>query len=237
MKIKKDKLIISVIIGIMFFALTLVTFIQFKTISYTDINALETMQETELRKELTAIKTKYTEALEELQETQTMIKEYQETINTDKEASVLLASELEKSRNLLGKNAVQGEGIIVTLADVEVGKYGKIYARDLIELVNELKAAGAEAISINGHRIINTSYIVDLNATFISINGETEVSPYEVKAIGDTTYLESGLSQKQYGYIDTKVNEGKNVILDTNKNILINEYSGTFGFNYAKEVE
>lgn len=237
MKIKKDKLIISVIIGIMFFALTLVTFIQFKTISYTDINALETMQETELRKELTAIKTKYTEALEELQETQTMIKEYQETINTDKEASVLLASELEKSRNLLGKNAVQGEGIIVTLADVEVGKYGKIYARDLIELVNELKAAGAEAISINGHRIINTSYIVDLNATFISINGETEVSPYEVKAIGDTTYLESGLSQKQYGYIDTKVNEGKNVTLDTNKNILINEYSGTFGFNYAKEVE
>lgn len=237
MKIKKDKLIISIIIGIMFFALTLITFIQFKTISYTDINALETMQETELRKELTAIKTKYTEALEELQETQTMIKEYQETINTDKEASVLLASELEKSRNLLGKNAVQGEGIIVTLADVEVGKYGKIYASDLTGLVNELKVAGAEAISINGHRIINTSYIVDLNSTFISINGETEVSPYEVKAIGDTKYLESGLSQKQYGYIDTKVNEGKNVALETSKNIHINEYMGTFGFNYAKEVE
>ena len=68
MKIKKDKLTISIIIGIMCFVLMLVIFVQFRTISYTDINALETMQETELRKELTAIKTKYSETLEELQE-------------------------------------------------------------------------------------------------------------------------------------------------------------------------
>lgn len=237
MKFEIDKLMISIIIGIMCFVLMLVIFVQFRTISYTDINALETMQETELRKELTAIKTKYTEALDKLQETNTMIKEYKETITTDKEASVLLTSELEKSKNLVGKNAVQGEGIIVTLEDVEVGKYGKIYARDLIELLNELKAAGAEAISINGHRIVNTSYVVDLNATYIGVNGERIVSPYVVKAIGDITYLESGLSQRQYGYLDTKVNEGKNVTLEKSENIFINAYSGTLNFKYAKEVE
>ena len=237
MKIKKEQLIIAIIIGLMFFTLTLIIFMQFKTINYTDINALETMQESELRTELTAIKTKYTETLEQLQETKTMIKEYQETINTDKEASVLLESELEKSRNILGKNAVQGEGIIVTLTDVEVGKYGKITAADLIELINELKAAGAEAISINGQRIVSTSYVVDLSSTFISINGEKEVSPYVVKAIGDITYLESGLSQKQYGFIDTKVNSGKNVTLEKSDNIYIEAYSKTFEFKYAKEVE
>lgn len=237
MKIKRDKLTISIIIGIMCFILMLVIFVQFRTISYTDINALETMQETELRKELTAIKTKYTEAYEKLQETNNMIIEYQETITTDKEASVLLEEELEKSRNLVGKNPVQGEGIIVTLTDVEVGKYGKIYASDLIELINELKAAGAEALSINNHRIVNFSHIVDLSAGFISVNGERIVSPYVVKAIGDITYLESGLSQKQYGFIDTKVNEGKNVTLEKGENIFINAYGGTLGFKYAKEVE
>lgn len=237
MKIRKDKLIIAIIIGIMFFTLTLVIFVQFKTISYTDINALENMQETELRKEITAIKTKYTEAAEKLKETNEMIKEYQETISTDKEASVLLTEELEKSRNILGKNAVQGEGIIVTLEDVEVGKYGKIYARDLIELINELKSAGAEAISINGNRIVNTSYIVDLNATFISINGQEEVSPYVVKAIGDITYLGSGISQKQYGYIDAKVNSGKSVVLEESENIFINAYDGELKMKYAKEVK
>lgn len=237
MKIKKEQLIISIIIGIMFCALTLIIFVQFKTISYTDINALETMQETELRKEITSIKTKYTETLEKLEETNSMIKEYEESINTDKEASVLLESELEKSRNLLGKNSVQGEGVIITLEDVEVGKYGKITANDLIELVNELKAAGAEAISINGHRIVNTSYIVDLTATYIGVNGERIVSPYEVKAIGDITYLESGVSQKQYGYIDKKKNEGKSVTLEKSNNIFINAYSGNLEFKYAKEVE
>lgn len=236
-KIKKEQLIIAIIIGLMFFVLALIIFMQFKTISYTDINALETMQESELRAELTAIKTKYTETMEQLKETATMIKEYEETINTDKEAAVLLESELEKSRNLLGKNAVQGEGIIVTLTDVEVGKYGKITASDLLELVNELKASGAEAISINGHRIVNTSYIIDLDP-FIGINvSKREVSPYVVKAIGDITYLESGLSQKQYGYIDTKVNSGKNVTLEKSDNIYIEAYNGEMEFKYAKEVE
>lgn len=238
MKIKKEQLIISIIIGLMFFTLTLTIFIQFKTISYTDINALETMQESELRTELTAIKTKYTEAAEQLKETKNMIKEYEESINTDKEAAVLLESELEKSRNLLGKNAVQGEGIIVTLEDVEVGKNGIIRDDDLIELVNELKSAGAEAISINGHRIINTSYIIELETGFISINGErSEVSPYVVKAIGDITYLESAISQKQYGFIDKTINSGKSVILEKGDNIYIEAYSKTFEFKYAKEVE
>lgn len=238
MKIKKEQLIISIIIGFMFFALTLTIFIQFKTISYTDINALETMQESELRTELTAIKTKYTEAAEQLKETKNMIKEYEESINTDKEAAVLLESELEKSRNLLGKNAVQGEGIIVTLEDVEVGKNGIIRDDDLIELVNELKAAGAEAISINGHRIVNTSYIIELATGFISINGERrEVSPYVVKAIGDITYLESAISQKQYGFIDKTINSGKSVTLEKSDNIYIEAYSKTFEFKYAKEVE
>lgn len=238
MKIKKEELIIASIIGFMFFTLTLTIFIQFKTISYTDINALETMQESELRTELTAIKTKYTEAAEQLKETKSMIKEYEESISTDKEAAVLLESELEKSRNLLGKNAVQGEGIIVTLEDVEVGKNGIIRDDDLIELVNELKAAGAEAISINGHRIVNTSYIIELATGFISINGErTEVSPYVVKAIGDITYLESAISQKQYGFIDKTINSGKSVTLEKSDNIYIEAYSKTFEFKYAKEVE
>lgn len=238
MKIKKDQFIILIIIGLMFFLLTLIIFMQFKTISYTDIDALETMQESELRTELGAINAKYTEALEQLKQTKNMIKEYEETINTDKEAAVLLESELEQSRNLIGKNAVQGEGIIVTLTDVEVGKYGKITANDLIELVNELRAAGAEAISINGQRIISTSYIIDLDSTFIGINvSRREVSPYVVKAIGDITYLESGLSQKQYGYIDKKVNGGKNVTLEKSDNIYVEAYNGKMDFQYAKEVE
>ena len=211
MKIKKEKGIITIIIGIMCFLLTMIIFIQFKTIRYTDIDTLENMQESELRAEITGIKTKYEEALTKLEETNSKIKEYEETINTEKEASVVLQEELMNSRNILGKNVVQGEGVIVTLTDVEVGKFGKIYAKDLIQLVNNLRAAGAEAISINDQRIVPNTYISDITSTFISVNKKKIVSPYVVKAIGDITYLESGLSQKQYGFIDTKRNEGKSL--------------------------
>lgn len=237
MKINKEKTIISLIIGSMVFVLTMVIFIQFKTISHTDINALETLQQSELRTEIATIKAQYDETLTKLEETNSMIKDYEESINTDKEASVLLQEELIKSQNLLGKNQVQGEGVIITLTDVEVGKYGKITAADLIELLNYLKTAGAEAISINDQRIVFNSYVVDITGGFIGVNGRRLVSPYQVKVIGDITYLESGLSQKQYGYIDSKTNQGKSVILEKSSDILINAYNGSLKFKYVKEAE
>lgn len=236
MRKNKEKITISLIIGAMFFVLTMVIFMQFKTISNTDIDALETMQESELRTEIASIKAQYDETLTKLEETNTMIKDYEESINTDKEASEILQEELIKSRNLLGKNQVKGEGIIVTLTDVDVGKFGKITSADLIELINALKTAGAEAISINNQRIVANSYIVDINGAFISVNGKRLVSPYVVKAIGDITYLESGLSQKQYGFIDSKTNQGKSVVLEKDNNIIINKYTGNLKFEYAKEA-
>lgn len=236
MQVKKEKWVLSLIIGSMFFVLIMVIFIQFKTISHTDITGLEIMQESELRTELSSLKAQYDETLTQLQETSLKIKEYEESINTDKEASEILQSELIKSQNILGKNAVQGEGIIVTLTDVDVGKFGKITASDLIELLNALKTAGAEAISINDQRIVTDTYIVDINSTYISVNGKRLVSPYVVKAIGDITYLESGLSQKQYGYIDTKTNQGKSVVLEKSNLVFIKEYKGNLRFDYAKEA-
>ena len=82
------------------------------------------------------------------------------------------------------------------------------------------------------------SYIVDIGTTFIRINGqESIVSPYVVKAIGNPTYLESGLSKKQYGYIDTKLEEGKDVSLVRQDNILIKKYTGDLNMEYIKEAE
>ena len=54
-----------------------------------------------------------------------------------------------------------------------------------------------------------------------------------VKAIGDPTYLESGLSKKQYGYIDSKLEEGKDVTLTRQDNIVIEKYNGDLNMEYA----
>ncbi|MBQ3145376.1 MAG: DUF881 domain-containing protein [Clostridia bacterium] len=227
---KKGEITITITIGIMVLILTTVIFVQFKTIKHTNITLIENMREDELKAEISNFKQKTAEVQNQMQETNLKIKEYEISITTGKEASELLKKELEQQNNILGKNTVKGTGIIVTLTDTRAQK---ITSKDLRELLNQLKVDGAEAISINGQRIVYDSYVVDLGGTYISVNGERIVSPYEVKAIGNPTYLESGLSKKQYGYIDTKLEEGKDIILERKDEILINAYTGDLNMEYA----
>ena len=107
--IKKGKMTMTITIGLMCFVLTAVIFVQFKTISQTDITQIETMREDELRTEIASVKTKYEEVLKQLEDTNSKIEEYVEVLNTEKEASELLEKELKQSRDILGKNTVQGE--------------------------------------------------------------------------------------------------------------------------------
>lgn len=230
MKMKKGELTITITIGLVVLILTAVIFLQFKTINQTDVTALENMREDELKAEISSVKKKIEEITKEITETDKKTAEYQKAVDSNKEASELLTQELDKQNNLLGKNDVKGNGIVVTLKDKADQK---ITGEDLRALLNELRLAGAEAISINDQRIVYDSYVVDIGETYISVNGERIVSPYEVKAIGDSTYLESGLSKKQYEYIDTKQGEGKDVSLKRQNNILIKKYTGDLNMEYA----
>lgn len=229
---KRNKIIFSIILGVVCFILTMVIFLQFKTISQTDIISIESMREEELKQELSTYKTKYDEVVTKLEENNKKILEYEKSLSSEEEATNLINKELKESNDLIGKNSVQGEGIIITLTDT---KDSKITANDLLTLMNELKQAGAEAISINDQRIVYNTYIVDINYTYISVNGKRIVSPYVVKAIGNTTYLESALSQKQYGYIDKMLAAKKSVVLERQSLIDIANYTGDLSFEYVKE--
>lgn len=227
---KKGKLTITITIGLVVLIFTAVLFIQFKTINQADILSIENMREDELKAEISSFKQKSEELSKQIEDTNTKIKEYNEAITTGKEASKLLQKEIEEQNNILGKNKVKGSGVIVTLKDTNSKK---INSEDLRLLLNELKMAGAEAISINDQRIVYDSYIVDIGGTYISVNGSRIVSPYEVKAIGNQAYLESGLSKKQFGYIDTMQTEGKDVSLTRKDNITIEKYRNSLDMEYA----
>lgn len=228
----KGKTTMTIIIGLICIVLVAVMFMQFKTISRIDVTALENMQEAELRNEITNWKTKYEEIANKLEETNLKIAEYNENINNNRKTSELLESELNQLKGLVGLRDVTGNGVVVTLSDNEITK---IYADDLLELINELKLAGAEAISINDERIVYDSYIADIASGFISVNGVRMVSPYVVKAIGDPTYLESGLSKKQYGYIDSKKTYNVTVTLERQNNMTIKAYTKDLNFEQVKK--
>lgn len=226
---KNITMIISV--GCVSLILTMLMFTQFKTVDETDIMAIETMRETELRSELANWKEKYDAIDLEIQEREQRISEYKNELNNDANSTELLSNEVKEAETYLGYSEVRGEGIIITLSDAE----SPVEYSQLLELVNELKNAGAEAISINGQRIVSSSYISLINYSIILIDDVKTESPYEIKAIGDKKYLESALTIKG-GYIDR---EKVSIKIDykTEDNILIPKYDGEISLKYSKEYK
>lgn len=215
--IKRGKVTMAVAISIACFALVLVMFMQFKIVNQTDITAIENMRETELRTELANWKAKYEETETKYQETTAKIEEYKQTKQSNEETEKIVDTELEQVNLTLGKTDVEGEGIEVFLRESKNEELGEIIADNLLLIVNSLKQAGAEAISINDERIINMSDIVTIEGSsnrFIKVNGQRILAPYVIKAIGNQTYLESALlgnggqvdEMKKLGY-DVSINK------------------------------
>lgn len=218
-----------VTVGIICVLLISVVFVQVKTVEKIEDSGVSTMRESELRSELASWKDKYEEVKKSLEENRKSIEEYKTQTENDQGSLNLLNQDLKKANMGLGYTNVKGQGIIITLSDGDK----KIGYGDLLYLVNELKYAGAEAISINDERIVVTSDIVDIQSKFILVNTQRVISPYVVKAIGDSKYLESAINIKG-GLKDELEAEGKKISYEISDNVNINKYNGTLEINYAE---
>lgn len=224
----KSKVIMYVTIGIMSLILVYVMFIQFRIVNETDTQGVEFMRETELKETLAKYKDGYQEAVEELAETQAKIDEYRKNEESEEATVVLLEKDLKDANMKLGLTKVSGEGITITMENT---REGSMRYYDLLNLVNELLLAGAEAISINDQRIVAMSDIVN-PSNFIMINGERVTSPFTVKVIGDTTHLQSALTVKG-GYVDV-YSKDYSINIKTG-NVTIEKYNGNLTLDYAEK--
>ena len=191
------------------------------------------MRETELRTELANWKSKYEETNQKYEETISKIDEYKKTTESNEQTEELVNSELEQVNLLLGKTDVEGQGIEIVLRDTDNEEIEKIKADDLLVIVNALKIAGAEAISINDERIINMSDIVNISSTFIKVNGQRILSPYIIKAIGDPAYLESGLIGNG-GHVDSMKKTGQDVSITKPNKVKILKYNDEIKTKYIQ---
>ena len=234
-KFRADITAVTVVIFIVCIVLVSVMLMQFRTVEQTDITEIENMRESELRTALAEWKTKYEEVSAQLEDVNKRIDEYNQTINDNEEVSKLIDEELKESNILVGKTNVYGEGVVVTLANNEEQK---IEAYDLIDLINELRYAGAEAISINEQRVLNMTDIVDMgDYAYITVNSQRIQEPYIVKAIGDKDYINSILNLKGSGFVDRSKALGMNVSSRVENKVEIPKYDGKFEIKYLKEVE
>lgn len=137
---------------------------------------------------------------------------------------------------------LEGEGIIIRLNDSsktakpnENQNLYVIHDDDILRVINELKAAGAEAISINGQRLTAISEIRCAGPT-LSVNNVRSAPPYEISAIGEKKTLENSVKMRG-GVEDTLKIWGIQIEIETKDKIYIPAYKGTARHSYAKIAE
>ena len=231
---RREKIAITITIGIAFFVLVMIMFMQFKIVYETDITSIERMREEDLQVELASWKSKYEETEKQYNETIETMKKYKEESSSDSQTKKNLQLELEKQKLMLGTTDVSGTGIIISLEDSN-NSTKKIDADDLMIIVNYLRDAGAEAIDINGERIVDSTFFAYIGNSYIKINGKRISSPYTIKVIGDPDYLKSSLVGSG-GYAEKITNWGQKISFETNRKIIISKYDGNdLSLKYIKE--
>lgn len=137
---------------------------------------------------------------------------------------------------------LEGQGVIVRMEDsnskVRADENPNLYVihdDDILRVINELRAAGAEAISINGQRLIATSEIRCAGPT-LSVNNVRSAPPYEISAIGDKKSLENSIKMRG-GVEETLKVWGIRLEIESADDVYVPAYTGAFRHVYANVAE
>ena len=211
-------------IGIICFFLFVIISLQYRTIKKNSALVSQAFGDDQLKGALIQSKEKYEEVRSRAEKVTTSSNETSE--------------KLKKNDMLLGLTNVKGNGIVivakdskVTLATDDISKY-LVHDSDLREIINELSNAGAQAIEINGQRIVNSS-CVTCAGNVISINGERVSSPFTIKAIGSPDLLYGALTRPG-GYVQIMQEQSLIAEVKKSNNIQIGKFAGTLPQKYMK---
>lgn len=173
------------------------------------------------------------------------VKQLRQQISVFEKKGVLestLVGELQEVRALAGITKVEGPGVIIVLEDSDKKALPTddpnlyiVHYQDILSLVNELFASGAEAVSVNGHRMMATSEIRCTGPTIL-INGNRLSTPYELAAIGDPSTLHNALNMRGGIAEALRTMSIKVHILKQNR-LVIPAYTGSVRFKFAKTVQ
>jgi uncharacterized protein YlxW (UPF0749 family) len=198
----------------------------------------QTFASDELKDSLLQWKEKYEKAIAKQEESSKTLEKVRTVATSKTSETEEKAANLKVNNMLLGTTNVKGNGITITVKDSQspvatddISKY-LIHDADLRELVNELSNAGAEAIEINGERIVNSTCIT-CAGNVISINGAKVSSPFIIKAIGNQELLYGALTRPG-GYIQLLKDQTISTDVKKTNNLQIQKYDGTLTSKYMK---
>ncbi len=141
-----------------------------------------------------------------------------------------LVSDLNRIKVANGLIEVSGPGIEVTLT-------GPLAPEELQDVINELRNAGAEAIVLNGQRVVVNS-VVALDRSGASLGGVPVTSPYRFLAIGDPDTLAKAVDRKG-GLVPATLANHPGLQMDMQKRdkLVAPIYQRKMEYQYAKPIE
>ncbi|MGA3600387.1 DUF881 domain-containing protein [Lysinibacillus agricola] len=182
-------------------------------------------QEESYREELIAQQERNKELSEELTALQEKIRKYEKSFVASKKDYTKLVEEAEDLRLLLGDLNAEGKGIRITLQDGDYNPKSAnpngyiVHESHVFKLLNELKISGAQAIAINGQRVLANSYI-RCNGPVITIDGKQHPAPFVIEAVGDSATLMASLNLNG-GIVDQLVNDNIVVSLEEEQKLIM----------------
>ncbi len=232
--IKNNKYIFTLFLLLSFLLVYEARLILKRDIRHVSVDNIRTIAE-EIKKEEASIN----QLNSLIEESEKKIKEYNE--KTDIE---LINSLKQKKGNLesyLGYTSLEGPGVIVIVSDAtrELGEKEDannllVHDSDINILIDELRNAGAEAIEVNGIRVIYNQTKIVCSGPVVTVNDEKISNPFIIKAIGNRKFLESSMYTPD-SYSENLRSYGINVEVNTSVSVKINNYVGDIQKEYMKE--
>jgi uncharacterized protein YlxW (UPF0749 family) len=141
-----------------------------------------------------------------------------------------------------GTVAVSGPGVVVTLTDAKDAQPGsaddRIQDVDVQAVVNELWAAGAEAVAVNGQRVVASTAIRNAGGAVL-VNFRVLTSPYRIQAVGNRDRLRSALDASDIArrFADWRDIYGLGFSIADEGRLQIPAFEGTVRYRYAKPAK
>ena len=230
----------AIVLGTVCLILTIAIFIQIKTVeSITNEEGISLNDNAELKNEVLKWRQAYRDAYNQLEDAEQRLEEARTQVATNNTVDTEVENQIKKNNELLGLTEVKGSGVIIRLDEnrevkeediIDLNSY-LVHEGDLIHIINELYNAGADAISINGKRIVNTTSIL-CDANIIRINDEIVGVPIEIKAICYPQALYN--LKRKGGYLSLMASGGVIVEMEESDDITIPKYEGVYKYEYIQ---
>jgi uncharacterized protein YlxW (UPF0749 family) len=165
--------------------------------------------------------------------------EYERATVEGRTLAAAMGKELESLRIATGLKAMRGPGVTVLLDDAKTQPQGSnpvvVSYQDLVSVINELWAAGAEVVAVNGQRVTATTGFGQVGGTAV-INLQRLTGPFTIVAIGDPATLEGALNIRG-GLVDGLRALGLSITISRQANLTVPAYRGVLKFEHALPAE